>query len=236
MPRKRKYRSRKPSRKRYKSFVRKKRKSVVKFHRTPFPTRLRVLLPFIDYTNVGASAGIGVPQELIYTCNGIYDCDTQAMTQSAAYFKRLMEVYNNFIVRRAKIWVKWTQQDDAVDTTNFIFIRNSPISAASSLNYLDLMTNTTITRSKIVTANTRYSGESRNKLSFKMSNQSVRSSFYDGAGNKTANPLNTQYFHVIQYPTNILVETLPVCVLWVKIEYYVEFCGPDPLDDPYAVS
>lgn len=223
-----------PARRRYVAKRKYRKKKPRIFRREPFPRIMRVRIPIVDYTRVGAASGANVPQELVYNATSVYDCDTQGGQQPAAYFNTLMKYYRNFTIRYSKCYVKWSI--DAFSQTqdyNFIVVNDVSGVIANSTNYLSLQSNTTFTRSPIKHRNEAVTLESKNRCVFKMKRERVGSSWFDNNGNNTGNPEGSMFFHIIKYPININ-KTLDACNCWVKIIYYVEFYTPETSVDVYA--
>lgn len=206
-----------------------------KYAKSPYPTVKRCILVVVDKSSVNAASSAGQAQELIYTANGLYDTDTQAGTQSAAYFANMMKIYNAYTVEKAVISCQWTSLDDKPVPGQTCVILAPTSSTISGGTQVDLLSNQTIVRSKLKTSSiTGYPNIVRDKLVYKHKKMMPMSGYYESFGNATANAVFSWYFHCCRWPADD-TKILQALGCLVKIKYYVTFSNPKQSLNPYLI-
>jgi len=204
------------------------------YARVPFPSTRRVIIPYYEQTAVGAASANGVAQELIYVANGVFDCDTESGVQTAAYFKTMMQFYQNYRILKSRISVIWSQGESPAqlrNTMNFIICNFLSATIAGPNESRELLA-TNAVRSGVTFTDWLKNASARNSLTFRRNRLLKGSSFTDQSGNSSSNPVIPNYYHVIQYPQDPS-EALYQCSCLTKIKYWVEFFNPRSTQDVY---
>lgn len=203
-----------------------------KYARTPYPSVYRVCLNFVDIATLNAGS-VGGSQELVYSADDIYDCDTQAGVQSSAYFQKLMKEYAQWQVDKSKIVVKVVYNGgNVVNGHSFIVTDSNPNTISTSANQISLLSNQTMYRSKLATVDSIQNDVAYNRATYKHKMLKPNSAFTDQTGTVTANNNNRTFYHWINYPM-ALGQSLPSLTVYVKIKYYCTFFYPVDYNDVY---